>query len=86
MGMLGGLIGRVSQHVVEQREETVEALWSQMEHMFGSLGMGSDRTGVLHEKLQKRRSGVPGIGGGETRKSLQFAGTWYLQLKAMTTP
>jgi len=47
MGMLGGLIGRVSEHVVEQAQKTVEALWGQMEHMFGSVGMGSDGTGGL---------------------------------------
>jgi len=69
MGMLGGLIGRVSQHVVEQRKKTVEAFWSQMEHMFGRLGMGSDGTGVLHEKLQNRMSGLPNVPTGETHKT-----------------
>jgi hypothetical protein len=52
MGMLWGLIGRVSEHVVEQAQKTVEALRCEMEHMFGRLGTGSDGTGVLHEKLQ----------------------------------
>jgi hypothetical protein len=57
MWMLIGLLGRVaSQHVVDELEETLEALWSQLEHMFASVGLGSDGTGVLHEILQRGRT------------------------------
>jgi hypothetical protein len=55
MWMLFGLLGRVAgQHVVDELEETLEAVWSQVEHMFASVRLGSDGTSVLHEILQKR--------------------------------
>ena len=64
MWVMGGLLGRVAgQHVIDEGQQTLEALWCQLEHMFDRLGSRSDGTGVLHEILHGKRPAGMGPAG-----------------------
>jgi hypothetical protein len=63
----GGLCRRVAEHVIEEAQEALEALWSKREHMFARLGRGSDGTGVLQRILQAPRASGRSYRAGRTR-------------------
>lgn len=52
MGMGIALIKRVREHVVDEAQQRVEGARRSLEHMFASVGIGSDGSGVSQGILQ----------------------------------